>query len=155
MLKAGSKAPNFILLDQDGKQHKLNDYRGHWVLLYFYPRDNTPGCAKEACAFRDDLKIFKRKGVLVFGLSADSVASHKKFAEKYVLNFPLLADEEKQVLKKYGVWAKKKITGKPFYGIKRSSYLVNPKGKIVKVYKTVKPAEHAQQVLEDLQELMV
>ncbi len=154
MLKVGLKAPDFVLLDQDERKHKLKDYYGQWVLLYFYPRDNTPGCTKEACAFRDIFPNFKKIEIKVFGISADSITSHKKFAEKFNLNFSLLADEEKKVLKKYKVWTKKKMAGKTFFGIRRSSYLINPQGKIVKVYKTVKPAEHARQVLEDLQELM-
>lgn len=154
MLNTGSKAPNFVLFDQDGKKCNLKDYHGQWVLLYFYSRDNTPGCTKEACAFRDNFPSFKKLGIKIFGLSADSVASHKKFAEKFQLNFLLLADEEKQVLKKYKVWAKKKMAGKTFFGIKRSSYLIDPRGKIAKVYKTVKPTEHAEQVLRDLKELI-
>lgn len=149
-LKAGDKAPDFSLPDQDGKKHKLSDYKGSWVLLYFYPKDFTPGCTKEACGIRDNFAGFGKIGAEVLGVSADSVESHKKFAQKHQLPFRLLADEEKQVVKLYEVWQRKKIMGREFFGTKRTSFLIDPAGKVAKIYKTVKPAVHAQEVLQDL-----
>ncbi len=148
-LKIGQVAPDFNLPDQDSKIHKLSDYRGQWVLLYFYPKDDTPGCTKEACAIRDNFPDFKKIKVKVLGLSADSVKSHKKFSEKYSLPFTILADEGEEVLKKYGVWAKKKMMGREYYGTLRTSFLIDPKGKIAKIYEKVKPEIHAQEVLEE------
>lgn len=153
-LKQGDTAPNFSLPDQDGKTHALKDYRGQWVLLYFYPKDMTPGCTVEACKLRDNYPDFEKIDAVVFGVSADSVARHKKMVEKHNLPFSLLADEEKEMLKAYGVWAKKKMFGREYMGILRNSYLVDPKGKIAKVYEKVKPAVHAKEVLHDLAELM-
>lgn len=149
-LKINDLAPDFSLPDQDGKNHKLSDYRGKWVLLYFYPKDNTPGCTKEACTLRDSLEEFERKNAVVLGMSADSPKSHKGFMEKHKLPFVLLSDESKQVLESYGVWAKKKFLGREYLGILRNSYLINPEGKIVKIYEGVKPANHAEEVLVDL-----
>ncbi len=153
MLKENSKAPDFSLQDQDGKIHKLSQYKGKWVLIYFYPKDDTPGCTTEACALRDNLPKFKSSKAVVLGISKDSVASHKKFAEKHGLPFTLLSDEDHKVLEKYGAWGEKSFMGKIFMGIKRISFLVNPEGKIAKVYPKVKPAEHAQQVLDDIEQL--
>ncbi len=149
-LKPGQLAPDFQLPDQDGKIHRLSDYRGQWVLLYFYPKDDTPGCTKEACVIRDSLPNFKKLKVKVFGVSVDSVKSHRKFAEKYSLPFTILADEKKEVVKKYGVWAKKKFMGKEYYGTLRTSFLIGQKGKIVKIYEDVKPEIHAGEVLNYL-----
>lgn len=146
----GDKAPGFHLPDQDGKTHDLADYAGKWVLLYFYPKDDTPGCTKEACTIRDNWGSFKKAGIAVFGVSIDSVAKHKKFAEKYDLPFTLLADEEKELVNAYGVWAKKKFMGREYMGIKRWSFLIGPDGKIAKVYEDVKPADHAEEVLADV-----
>lgn len=146
-------APNFALFDQQNHQHQLKDYQGKWLLLYFYPKDNTPGCTTEACTLRDSWSEFTKLNASVLGVSADSVASHGKFADKFSLPFPILADEKKELIKKYGVLVEKNMFGKTFLGIKRSSFLINPEGKIVKIYKTVKPAEHAKQVLLDLQNL--
>jgi peroxiredoxin Q/BCP len=148
-IKLNTKAPDFNLPDQDGKLHKLSDYKGKWVLLYFYPKDNTPGCTKEACGIRDEFKNFKNLNIVVLGVSADSSESHKKFAQKYKLPFTLLSDESKKVLKKYGVWGKKKFMGKEYEGILRTSFLINPDGKIVKIYEQVKPDIHAKEVLKD------
>jgi peroxiredoxin Q/BCP len=148
-IKLNTKAPDFNLPDQDGKLHKLSDYKGKWVLLYFYPKDNTPGCTKEACGIRDEFKNFKNLNIVVLGISADSSESHKKFAQKYKLPFTLLSDESKKVLKKYGVWGKKKFMGKEYEGILRTSFLINPDGKIVKIYEQVKPDIHAKEVLKD------
>ena len=153
MLKIGTIAPDFELLDQDGKSHTLSGYIGNFVLIYFYPKDDTPGCTKEACSLRDDFPNFKKLKAKVFGISADSVKSHKKFAEKYDLPFTLLSDEKKSVLKKYKAIGEKSMFGKTFLGIKRMSYLIDKEGKIVKVYEHVKPEVHAEEVLRDLQSL--
>lgn len=153
LLKIGQKAPAFTLKDQNAETHSLSDARGKWLLLYFYPRDNTPGCTKEACEVRDNFDVFQDHDCLVWGVSTDSVESHKKFEEKYGLPFTLLADTEKEVVQKYGVWAPKKFMGKEFIGIVRASYLIDPEGKVAKVYPKVKPALHALEVLEDLKAL--
>lgn len=147
------KAPNFSIPDQKGEIHKLSDYEGKWLLIYFYPRDNTPGCTKEACGIRDSFPEFAKLKASVLGISKDSVDSHKKFAKKFKLPFTLLSDENKEMLKAYGVWQKKKFMGREFMGIMRTSFLVNPHGKIVKVYENVKPTVHADEVLKDLKEL--
>lgn len=147
------KTPNFSLLDQNGKIHKLADYRGQWVLVYFYPKDDTPGCTKEACAIRDNFPAFKKLGIQVFGISADSEKSHQKFIDKYALPFTLLSDPDKKVIKEWGVWQKKKFMGKEYMGIARTSFLIDPKGKVAKVYEKVKPEVHASEVLQDLSEL--
>ncbi|MAG59809.1 thioredoxin-dependent thiol peroxidase [Candidatus Woesebacteria bacterium] len=152
-LKVGQTSPSFALPDQDEKKHRLSDYRGQWVLIYFYPKDDTPGCTKEACGIRDNFSEFGKLDVKVVGISADSPARHKKFAEKYDLPFTLLADEEKKVLGKYGVWARKKMMGREYMGILRTSFLVDPKGKIAKIYENVKPEGHAEEILKDLAQL--
>ncbi len=149
-IEINKKAPDFVLPDQDSNKHKLSDYKGQWVLLYFYPKDDTPGCTTEACTLRDNLPTFTKIKAKIFGISVDSVASHKKFAEKYKLPFTLLADEDKKVVEKYGVWQEKSMYGRKYMGTVRNSYLVNPDGKIAKIYEKVKPAEHATQVLADL-----
>lgn len=143
-------APDFELADQNNVMHKLSDYKGNWVLLYFYPKDNTPGCTKEACSMRDNFPSFGKLNAKVFGISADSTKSHKKFADKYNLNFTLLSDESHKLLKKYGVWQKRKLMGREFTHVARWSFLVNPEGKIAKIYKKVDPKQHATEVLEDL-----
>jgi peroxiredoxin Q/BCP len=152
-LKIGALAPDFNLPDQNGKIHQLSDYQGKWLLLYFYPKDNTPGCTIEACSLRDNWADFGKFNASVLGISADSVASHAKFAGKFNLSFPILADEDKSMLKNYGVLAEKSMFGKTFLGIKRSSFLVDPSGKIAKIYEKVKPTEHAAEVLKDLENL--
>lgn len=149
-MKKGMKAPVFSLPDQKGTIHKLADYKGQWVLLYFYPKDDTPGCTKEACMIRDSWPKFKKLGIQVFGVSVDSVKSHGKFVKKYDLPFTLLADEDKALVKKYGVWGKKKFMGREYMGTNRTSFLIDPAGKIVKVYENVKPDGHAEEVLSDL-----
>jgi thioredoxin-dependent peroxiredoxin len=146
-------APDFNLPDQDGKMHKLSSERGKWVLVYFYPKDDTTGCTKEACSIGELWPDFKKLKLQVFGISRDSVKSHKKFADKYKLPFTLLADEDKKVLNKYGVWAKKKFMGREYMGILRQSFLVDPKGKVAKVYEKVNPGTHAEEILEDLKKL--
>lgn len=150
-ITVGSKAPDFTLPDQDGKNHALSDYKGKWVLLYFYPKDDTPGCTKEACTIRDNWSAFKKAGITVLGVSKDSVKSHAKFVTKYQLPFTILADEEKKVVEMYGVWQEKKLYGRAYMGIARWSFLIDPQGKIAKVYEGVKPAEHAEEVLADVQ----
>lgn len=144
------KAKNFTLSDQDGRKHSLSDYREKWVILYFYPKDDTPGCTKEACVFRDSFAELQKMGVQILGVSKDSTASHKKFAEKYHLNFPILSDESKEVIKAYKSWGKKKFMGKEFEGTIRNTYLIDPKGEIVKFYEKVNPLTHASQIISDL-----
>lgn len=150
----GSVAPKFSLLDQDGVEHALKSYLGKWVLIYFYPKDDTPGCTKQACALRDADPDFQKLDAIVLGISCDSVKSHKKFVEKYGLTFPLLADEDKAVVHAYGVWGPKKFMGRDYEGILRTSFLIDPKGKIARVYEKVKPEAHAEEVLKDLQEFI-
>ncbi len=145
------KAPEFNLSDENGTYHKLSDYRGKWVVVYFYPKDDTPGCTKEACNFRDSLQELNNLGVVILGISKDSVASHKKFSEKYNLNFPLLSDESKETIKAYHTWGEKKFMGKTFEGILRKTYLINPRGNIEKIYEKVNPLVHAEEILKDLQ----
>lgn len=144
------KAPEFTLPDQNGKIHSLSDYAGSWVLVYFYPKDDTPGCTKEACAFRDLSADYKKRNIIVLGISKDSVASHKKFAEKYHLTFPLLSDESKETIKAYGAWGEKKFMGRTFDGVKRYSYLIDPKQMIHKKYQEVDVFKHAQEILADV-----
>ena len=148
-IKINSSAPTFALLDQNGQTHRLPDYKGKNVLLYFYPKDNTPGCTKEACAIRDVWAEFKRAGIVVLGVSVDTVASHQKFAAKYKLPFTLLADEDKTVVKAYGVWGKKKFMGREYLGTKRTSFLIDKQGRVLKIYEEVEPEEHAAEVLAD------
>ncbi len=150
MIKEGKKAPSFTLQDQDGKTHSLKDYLGKKVLLYFYPKDDTPGCTTEACNFRDGYKEFTKMGLVILGVSKDGVKSHKKFAEKYKLPFPLLADTEHEVAEKYGVWKLKKFMGREYMGMERSSFLIDEEGKIAKVYESVKAGEHADEVKTDI-----
>ncbi len=152
-LTVGSLAPPFALPDQAGATHRLADSRGQWVLLYFYPKDNTPGCTKQAYGVRDRLEEFRRHNVQVFGISVDSVDSHQRFAKKYRLSFPLLADDQKRVVKTYGVWRKKAFMGKAYFGTVRTSVLIDPDGRIAKRYEPVKPEQHAELVLGDVARL--
>lgn len=154
MIAVGTLAPEFTLPDQEGALHSLSQYRGKWVLVYFYPKDDTPGCTKEACAIRDADPDLSSLGAVVLGISADSVKSHKKFAEKYALTFPLLADEERTAIDAYGVWGKKKFMGKEYEGILRTSFLIDPSVVVQKVYENVKPEVHAAEVLEDVRALL-
>ena len=149
-LQVGDRAPEIELPDQDGEPQSLAAQRGQWVLVYFYPRDDTPGCTVEACGLRDSAARYEERDIQVFGISADSVKSHRKFADKHQLPFTLLADEEKTVIRSYGAWGKKKFMGREFDGILRQSFLVDPKGKIAKVYAKVKPDGHAEEVLADV-----
>ena len=146
-------APGFVLPDQNGQPRALADFLGQWVVLYFYPKDDTPGCTKEACSFRDGFARFKRAGIIVLGVSADSVKKHAKFVEKYELPFLLLADESKVVVEQYGVWAKKKFMGREYMGILRTTFLIDPEGKIAMIYENVKPEEHAEEVLAEVMRL--
>jgi len=150
MLQEGRKAPAFTLVDQDEKTHALKDYVGKWVLVYIYPKDDTPGCTKEACTIAEVYADFKKLGVTVFGLSKDTPQSHKKFAEKYDLPFTLLSDESMETIEKYGALVEKKTFGKTALGTQRISYLINPAGKIAKVYPKVDPANHALELLADV-----
>ncbi|MCH8821118.1 thioredoxin-dependent thiol peroxidase [Patescibacteria group bacterium] len=150
-LKVGDDAPDFELPDQDGKTHKLSDYLGQTILVYFYPRDFTPGCTAEACQIRDNFPKFSGVNTLVLGISTDTVESHKKFAQKYRLPFTLLSDVKKEVVKNYGVYKPKKLFGKEFFGTARTSFLIDKNGKITKIYEKVKPAIHATNVLTDLE----
>lgn len=153
-IKIGKIAPDFTLSDQDGKEHSLSHYKGQWALLYFYPKDDTPGCTKEACMIRDSFPDFQKLNIKVLGVSTDSVTSHKKFADKYRLPFTLLADTDKKVVNLYGVWAKKKFMGKEYMGTLRTSFLIDPKGWIANIYEDVKPDSHAEEVLHYLENLI-
>jgi len=152
-LSVGDKAPTFELPDQAGTVHRLQDYAGKWVLLYFYPKDDTPGCTTEACTLRDNYDSFKKIDAVVLGVSIDSPKSHGKFVTKYDLPFTLLADEEKKTVEAYGVWGLKKFMGREYMGTKRISFLIGPDGTIAKIYEDVKPAAHAEEVLNDLKAL--
>lgn len=147
ILTQGSQAPDFCLMDQHGNPVRLSDYRGQWVVLYFYPKDMTPGCTQEACSFRDLFADFQQEGVVVLGVSADDVQSHRQFADKYELPFPLLADTEHAVSEAYGVWRKKQMYGKSFWGVDRVTYLIRPDGTVHQVFTKVKPASHGDEVL--------
>ncbi len=149
----GSKAPELSIKDQDNKIHTLKQYAGNWLVIYFYPKDDTPGCTKEACSFRDSFGELLKNNIKVVGISKDSVASHKKFADKYSLTFPLLADEDKSVQKAYGAWGKKSFMGRTFEGTLRRTHLVDPKGVIRKIYPKVVPLDHAGEILRDFKSL--
>jgi peroxiredoxin Q/BCP len=149
-LKEGDKAPAFRAATNGGGKISLADYLGKNVILYFYPKDDTPGCTKEACAFRDHWDDFKKKGAVVLGVSADKVKSHDKFVEKFKLPFTLLADEDKKIVGAYGVWGPKTFMGVKYVGIHRVTFLIGPDGKIKKIWPMVKPAEHAEEVLAAL-----
>jgi peroxiredoxin Q/BCP len=150
MLKIGDKAPAFTLIDDSGNKVSLKDFKGKTVVLYFYPKDLTPGCTVEACDFRDAAPALKKKKAVVLGVSRDSVALHGKFRDKHELNFPLLADEEGEVCKAYGVWQEKSIYGKKYMGIARTTFVIGPTGKIEQVFEKVKVKGHIDEVLETL-----
>jgi peroxiredoxin Q/BCP len=149
-LPAGIPAPDFELLDDTNTLRKLSDFRGNNVVLYFYPADDTPGCTKEACNFRDDYSAYERAGVVVLGVSPDSVKSHVKFKNKFQLPFPLLADEGHKVCDLYGVWGPKKFMGKQYEGVLRTTFLIDEQGNIARVFENVRPAEHSADVLSAL-----
>jgi len=150
MLEVGIKAPDFTLPDQNGNMHSLSEYRGKKVILYFYPKDNTAGCTKQACGFAERYPQFTEKGAVVLGVSKDSVASHKKFEEKYGLPFTILSDPELVAIQAYDVWQEKKNYGKTYMGVVRTTYLIDENGKIVKVFEKVKAADNPEQMLGEL-----
>lgn len=152
-LKVGDKAPSFKLKNQDGKIISLAEFKGKPVVLYFYPKDDTPGCIKEACNFRDVFPMFGKMKAEIIGISTDSVESHKKFATKYNLPFNLLADEKKEVVEKYDVWKEKNMYGKKYMGIERTTFVIDGDGKIAKIFPKVKVEEHNKEVIEALKEL--
>ncbi|MBP9581655.1 MAG: thioredoxin-dependent thiol peroxidase [Ignavibacteriaceae bacterium] len=150
MLEPGKKSPDFSLKNQDDEKISLKDLIGKKVVLYFYPKDDTSGCTKEACSFSDDLPKFSKIDAVILGVSPDSVASHKKFSEKYKLKFDLLADDEKKVVEKYGVWKEKSMYGRKYMGVERTTFIIDEKGKIKKIYNKVKVDGHNKEVLEAL-----
>jgi len=149
-LVVGAKAPAFSAPDQSGKTVSLSDFKGKKVVLYFYPKDDTPGCTTEACSFRDEHSAFLKKGAVVLGVSPDSAKSHTKFIKKFSLPFPLLADEDKTIANDYGVWVEKSMYGKKYMGVERSTFVIGPDGKLLAIYRKVKPAEHTAEVLAAL-----
>ena len=148
MLNVGDKAPVFAAKDQNGETVKLGDLKGQRVVLYFYPKDDTPGCTKEACSFRDADEVYRKKNIRVFGVSTDSEKSHQKFIAKYQLPFDLLADTDKSIVEAYGVWGEKSMYGKKYMGTNRKTFLIDEQGKIVRVFDKVDVAAHADEVLE-------
>lgn len=149
-MKVGDKAPDFTLADKDGKPVSLKDFAGKKVVLYFYPKDNTPGCTRQACAFAQNYSEFSRRGIAVIGVSKDSVESHRKFAEKYDLPFVLLADPELQAIRAYGVWQEKKLYGKVSFGVVRMTFIIDEKGIVSKVMPKAKPDTNASEILAEL-----
>ena len=149
-IASGIPAPEFEMLDDTNTLRKLSDYRGRNVVLYFYPKDDTPGCTKEACNFRDDYSAYDQAGVVILGVSPDSVQSHVKFKQKFQLQFPLLADEGHKVCDLYEVWGPKKFMGKSYEGVLRTTFLIDPDGNIKHVYENVRPAEHSAELLKEL-----
>ena len=148
MLKEGDKAPNFTAKDQDGNTVRLSDLKGQRVVLYFYPKDDTPGCTKEACSFRDSDAVYRKKGITVLGVSTDDEKSHQKFISKFNLPFTLLADTDKKIVNDYGVWGEKSMYGKKYMGTNRKTFLIDEQGKIAKIFDKVNVSEHADEVLE-------
>jgi thioredoxin-dependent peroxiredoxin len=149
-IQSGIAAPEITLLDEAGKVQNLSDYRGNPVVLYFYPKDDTPGCTTEACNFRDDYGVYQQAGVVILGVSPDSPKAHTKFKEKYHLPFTLLADENHQICELYGVWGPKKFMGREYEGVHRTTFLIDSQGQIVKVFENVKPEGHSQEILATL-----
>ncbi len=149
-LEIGSSAPDFSLNGDDGKKHTLKEFRGKKVVMYFYPKDDTSGCTKESCSFRDNLSAIKAKGAVVIGVSADDTESHKKFISKHDLNFPLLSDESKSMLESYGVWKLKSFMGRKYMGIERTTLIIDEKGKISHIFPKVKVEGHTEEVLSAL-----
>jgi thioredoxin-dependent peroxiredoxin len=152
-IKVGMQAPEFSLPDENGTLHSLSDYRGKVVVLYFYPKDDTSGCTTEACNFRDDYSAYEREDVVILGVSADDEHSHLKFKTKYDLPFTLLADTGKEIVNQYGVWGVKKMYGKEYMGIFRTTFIIDNNGKIAKIFENVKPASHSSEVLEAIKAL--
>jgi len=153
MIEVGKTAPDFALPDEKGELHRLSDYRGRWLVLYFYPKDNTPGCSTEAREFNELLGEFTKEGAVVIGVSKDPPKSHARFKEKLGLNFTLLSDEDTEVLRAYGAWGKKKLYGKEYEGTIRSTVLIDPEGRVAAVWPKVRVKGHAAAVLEKLREL--
>ena len=151
-LSVGSQAPDFTLPDKDGKMHSLSDYRGKKVIVYFYPKDNTPGCTKQACAFRDAYAGFRRNDIEVIGISKDSIASHEKFIDQYSLPFLLLSDTQQSAIQAYDVLQEKKLFGKTYLGVVRSTFIINEDGEILKIFPKANPASNAQDILNYLSE---
>lgn len=149
-IRSGIKAPDFSLVDETNTSRRLSDYVGKPVVLYFYPKDDTPGCTTEACNFRDDYSAYDRAGVIILGVSPDSPASHEKFKQKYQLPFTLLADPGHKICDLYGVWGPKKFMGRAYEGVQRTTFLIGPDGMITKVFANVKPADHSTEILESL-----
>ncbi|MEJ5224537.1 MAG: thioredoxin-dependent thiol peroxidase [Anaerolineales bacterium] len=149
-ISAGIPAPAFAVPDETGAIRSLDEFRGKYVVLYFYPKDDTPGCTTEACNFRDDYSAYEKAGVVILGVSPDSPKSHAKFKQKFNLPFSLLADENHAICEAYGVWGQKKFMGREYMGVLRTTFLIDPEGKIVKVFEDVKPAEHSAEVLAAL-----
>ena len=149
-LAKGDPAPDFVLSDQDGNVHRLTDYEGRTVVLYFYPRDDTPGCTKQACSFRDDMDEIRAEDAVVLGVSTDSAESHQSFREKYDLNFPLLVDTDAEVATRYGAWGEKTLYGRKSIGMTRATFVIGPDGVLTKVWKRAKAADHGQAVLKAL-----
>lgn len=149
-LAIGDQAPDFELVDGDGRTHRLSDYRGRWVVVYFYPRDDTPGCTAEACSFRDHFPAYGQREVTVLGISTDDPESHRRFAAKYGLPFPLLADTDHAVAERYGVWRERERDGKRFWLTHRATFLIDPEGRIARIWDPVMPADHAAEVLSAL-----
>ncbi len=153
-IQAGIPAPEFELLDESSQARQLADFRGQPLVLYFYPKDDTPGCTTEACNFRDDYSAYQQAGVTILGVSPDSPKSHAKFKAKFGLPFSLLADEAHQVADLYGVWGPKKFMGREYDGVYRTTFLIDAQGQVVKVFENVKPAEHSTEILEALKSLV-
>ena len=151
-LKVGQKAPEFTVVNDEGQKVKLSEFKGKKVVLYFYPKDDTPGCTTEACAFRDGIDEIKSHGAVVIGVSTDSVESHKKFKDKFDLNFPLLADADKKIVQAYGTWKEKSMYGKKYMGIERTTYIIDEDGKISHIFPKVKVDRHYEEVLAALRE---
>ncbi len=152
MLKVGSKAPSFSLQSDEGKNITLKDFAGKKVVLYFYPKDDTPGCTKEACSFTENSSALRKAGAVVLGVSADSVPSHQKFKTKYKLNFPLLSDPDRETIQKYDVWKEKNMYGKKMMGVERTTFIIDEEGKIAHIFPKVKVDGHTEKVLEKLKE---
>lgn len=149
-IESGNPAPDFELPDETGTVRRLSDYRGNPVVLYFYPKDDTPGCTTEACHFRDDYSAYEQAGVVILGVSPDTVKSHAKFKQKFGLPFPLLADEGHKVCDLYGVWGLKKMMGREYMGVLRTTFLIDAEGQIIRVFEKVRPAEHSAELLAEL-----
>ena len=152
-LEVGNKAPSFNVASSEGKNFSLAEAAGKWLVLYFYPKDDTPGCTTEACNFRDRLKDYQAVNALIYGVSVDGLDAHAKFIKKFHLPFPLLADTEKEMVEAYGVWKEKSMFGKKYWGIERTTFLIDPKGKIAQIWSSVKVSNHHEEVLQAIKEM--